>query len=65
MEMCRTLIVHRFFFAEVLKYMYLTFSDPELINLNSWVINTEAHPFLVQCDDGNQDDSAKTTQSAR
>ena len=60
MKMCAMLTVHRFFFAEVLKYMYLTFSDPELINLNSWVINTEAHPFLVQCGDGNKDNNSSS-----
>ncbi|WQF87282.1 Putative glycoside hydrolase family 47, six-hairpin glycosidase-like superfamily [Colletotrichum destructivum] len=34
-----------FFFAETLKYFYLIFSDPELISLDEWVFNTEAHPF--------------------
>ncbi|KAF6820810.1 glycosyl hydrolase family 47 [Colletotrichum sojae] len=34
-----------FFFAETLKYFYLIFSDPELINLDEWVFNTEAHPL--------------------
>ncbi|KAK3676043.1 hypothetical protein LTR78_004235 [Recurvomyces mirabilis] len=41
-----------FFFAEVLKYLYLLFSDPSVIDLSEWVINTEAHPFLVQCGNG-------------
>lgn len=31
----------RFFFAEVLKYLYLTFTDPDVINLNQFVFNTE------------------------
>ncbi|KAL4254782.1 alpha-1,2-Mannosidase [Abortiporus biennis] len=34
-----------FWFAEVLKYLYLTFDDPNHINLDEWVFNTEAHPF--------------------
>ncbi|KAI0346608.1 glycoside hydrolase family 47 protein [Trametopsis cervina] len=34
-----------FWYAEVLKYLYLTFDDPSHINLDQWVINTEAHPF--------------------
>ncbi|KAK2024248.1 family 47 glycosyl hydrolase [Colletotrichum zoysiae] len=34
-----------FFFAETLKYFYLIFSDPDLISLDEWVFNTEAHPF--------------------
>ncbi|KZW01108.1 seven-hairpin glycosidase [Exidia glandulosa HHB12029] len=35
-----------FFFAEVMKYLYLTFDDPEHISLDTWVFNTESHPFL-------------------
>ncbi|KAK0275228.1 hypothetical protein LTR35_011276 [Friedmanniomyces endolithicus] len=38
-----------FFFAEVMKYLYLIFSDPSLIHLAEWVFNTEAHPYPVQC----------------
>ncbi|CAL1699575.1 unnamed protein product [Somion occarium] len=34
-----------FWFAEVLKYLYLTFDDPNHISLDDWVFNTEAHPF--------------------
>lgn len=34
-----------FWMAETLKYYYLTFSDPELISLDEWVFNTEAHPL--------------------
>lgn len=34
-----------FWFAEVLKYLYLTFDDPSRISLDEWVFNTEAHPF--------------------
>ncbi|KAK1984637.1 family 47 glycosyl hydrolase [Colletotrichum cereale] len=38
-------MMESFFFAETLKYFYLIFSDPELISLDEWVFNTEAHPF--------------------
>ncbi|KAG6901597.1 hypothetical protein C0995_010157 [Termitomyces sp. Mi166 len=34
-----------FWFAEVLKYLYLTFDDPNHISLDEYVFNTEAHPF--------------------
>ncbi|KAI0296398.1 glycoside hydrolase family 47 protein [Russula brevipes] len=36
-----------FWFAEVLKYLYLTFDDPSHISLDNYVFNTEAHPFLA------------------
>jgi mannosyl-oligosaccharide alpha-1,2-mannosidase len=34
-----------FWLAETLKYLYLLFSEPELISLDEYVLNTEAHPF--------------------
>ncbi|KAK1700432.1 family 47 glycosyl hydrolase [Colletotrichum godetiae] len=34
-----------FWFAETLKYFYLIFSPPDVISLDEWVLNTEAHPF--------------------
>ncbi|KAI1823261.1 glycoside hydrolase family 47 protein [Xylaria intraflava] len=34
-----------FWLAETLRYLYLTFSSPNLINLDEFVLNTEAHPF--------------------
>lgn len=34
-----------FFLAETLKYLYLTFTDD--IDLNEYVINTEAHPLKI------------------
>ncbi|KAI0475628.1 glycoside hydrolase family 47 protein [Xylariaceae sp. FL0804] len=34
-----------FWTAETLKYFYLLYSDPDLISLDEWVLNTEAHPF--------------------
>ncbi|KAI4717939.1 seven-hairpin glycosidase [Aureobasidium sp. EXF-10727] len=34
-----------FWTAETLKYFYLIFSEPDLISLDKFVFNTEAHPF--------------------
>ena len=34
-----------FWFAETLKYFYLLFAGPDVISLDDWVLNTEAHPF--------------------
>ncbi|KAI8944089.1 glycoside hydrolase [Xylaria longipes] len=34
-----------FWMGETLKYFYLIFSEPSLINLDEFVFNTEAHPF--------------------
>ncbi|KAI1871498.1 uncharacterized protein JN550_004492 [Neoarthrinium moseri] len=36
-----------FWLAETLKYFYLAFSPPDLISLDDYVLNTEAHPFLI------------------
>ena len=34
-----------FWLAETLKYFYLLFEDdPEVLPLDKWVFNTEAHP---------------------
>uniref|UniRef100_A0A8C4RKK5 alpha-1,2-Mannosidase n=1 Tax=Erpetoichthys calabaricus TaxID=27687 RepID=A0A8C4RKK5_ERPCA len=44
-----------FFLAETLKYLYLLFSDDDLLPFEHWVFNTEAHPLndpsvrLVHC----------------
>ncbi|KAM0333411.1 hypothetical protein ACHAQA_002072 [Verticillium albo-atrum] len=34
-----------FWFSETLKYFYLIFSDDDVVSLDEWVLNTEAHPF--------------------
>jgi hypothetical protein len=34
-----------FWFAETLKYFYLVFSDFDVVDLDTWVLNTEAHPL--------------------
>lgn len=37
-----------FFLGETLKYMFLLFSDDiDLINLDKYVFNTEAHPLPI------------------
>ena len=36
-----------FWMAETLKYFYLIFSEPELVSLDDFVFNTEAHPFRI------------------
>ncbi|KAF6224707.1 hypothetical protein HO173_012864 [Letharia columbiana] len=34
-----------FWMAETLKYFYLIFSEPSVVSLDEYVLNTEAHPF--------------------
>ncbi|KAF2130051.1 glycoside hydrolase family 47 protein [Dothidotthia symphoricarpi CBS 119687] len=34
-----------FWFSETLKYFYLLFSEEDVVSLDEWVLNTEAHPF--------------------
>ncbi|KAI0272317.1 mannosidase [Gloeopeniophorella convolvens] len=36
-----------YFLAETLKYLYLLFSEDDLVPLDKWVFNTEAHPLPV------------------
>ncbi|KAF2869035.1 glycoside hydrolase [Massariosphaeria phaeospora] len=36
-----------FWMAETLKYFYLIFSEPDVISLDDYVFNTEAHPFKI------------------
>lgn len=40
-------IQESFLLAETLKYLYLIFSDDELISLDEFVFNTEAHPLRI------------------
>lgn len=39
------MVAQSFWLAETLKYFYLVFSPPELISLDEFVFNTEAHPL--------------------
>jgi len=36
-----------YFMAETLKYLYLLFLDDDIVPLEKWVFNTEAHPLPV------------------
>ncbi|THH27798.1 hypothetical protein EUX98_g6395 [Antrodiella citrinella] len=36
-----------FFMAETLKYLYLLFHEDDLVPLDKWVFNTEAHPLRM------------------
>ncbi|XP_041844436.1 mannosyl-oligosaccharide 1,2-alpha-mannosidase IA isoform X2 [Melanotaenia boesemani] len=52
-----------FFLSETLKYLYLLFSDDDLLSLEDWVFNTEAHPLPIirkSClqDEATQDNTA-------
>lgn len=38
-------VMQTFWVAETLKYAYLIFSPPDLLPLDEWVFNTEAHPL--------------------
>lgn len=36
-----------FWLAETLKYLWLLFGPDELLSLDDWVLNTEAHPLRI------------------
>ncbi|KAM3933480.1 mannosyl-oligosaccharide 1,2-alpha-mannosidase IA-like [Leptodactylus fuscus] len=36
-----------FFMSETLKYLYLLFSEDDMLSLEDWVFNTEAHPLPI------------------
>lgn len=40
-------ICESFFFAETLKYLYLIQADPDVLPLDQFVFNTEAHPLRI------------------
>ncbi|KAI5864887.1 glycoside hydrolase family 47 protein [Durotheca rogersii] len=44
-ETVKTDSMESFWLAETLRYFYLIFSPPDLINLDEYVLNTEAHPL--------------------
>lgn len=41
-------LMQSFWLAETLKYLYLTFVDDDVLDLDKWVFNTEAHPFKIR-----------------
>jgi hypothetical protein len=53
-------IMQSFFLAETLKYLYLLFSDDDVIPLDKYVFNTEAHPLSVR-GHGKRKDPSKWT----
>ncbi|NWX21357.1 MA1A1 mannosidase, partial [Aegotheles bennettii] len=49
-----------FFLSETLKYLYLLFSEDDLLPFEHWVFNTEAHPLpVLHKDDGNKGENQK------
>ncbi|NWX45349.1 MA1A1 mannosidase, partial [Steatornis caripensis] len=49
-----------FFLSETLKYLYLLFSEDDLLPFEHWVFNTEAHPLpVLHKDDGNEEENQK------
>ncbi|KAH7369287.1 glycoside hydrolase family 47 protein [Plectosphaerella cucumerina] len=46
-ETIKTDSMESFWLAETLKYFYLIFSPPDLISLDDYVFNTEAHPLRL------------------
>ncbi len=38
-------VMQSFFLAETMKYLFLLFSDDNVVPLEHWVFNTEAHPL--------------------
>ena len=40
-------LMQSFFLAETLKYLYLVFAPDDVIPLDEWVFNTEAHPLRI------------------
>lgn len=41
-------VMQSFFIAELLKYLFLIFSEDDVLPLDKYVFNTEAHPFLIK-----------------
>ncbi|NXC87346.1 MA1A1 mannosidase, partial [Cercotrichas coryphoeus] len=49
-----------FFLSETLKYLYLLFSEDDLLPFEHWVFNTEAHPLpILHKDDENKEENQK------
>ncbi|CAO3655110.1 unnamed protein product [Mucor hiemalis] len=56
-------LMESFLLAETFKYLYLLFSPPEVMSLDKFIFNTEAHPF--QRRHWNWDRIFKTNQSQK
>lgn len=41
-------VMQSFWLAETLKYLFLLFSSPDVLPLDQWLFNTEAHPVRLQ-----------------
>ena len=41
-------LMQSFWLAETMKYLFLLFADDDALNLDEWVINTEAHPLKIR-----------------
>jgi len=41
-------VMHSFVIAETFKYLYLIFSDDDVLPLDTYVFNTEAHPLRIR-----------------
>ncbi|KAM7171896.1 mannosyl-oligosaccharide 1,2-alpha-mannosidase IA [Macrochelys suwanniensis] len=49
-----------FFLSETLKYLYLLFSEDDLLPFEHWIFNTEAHPLpVLHRDDGKKEEKHK------
>ncbi|XP_035394521.1 mannosyl-oligosaccharide 1,2-alpha-mannosidase IA [Cygnus atratus] len=49
-----------FFLSETLKYLYLLFSDDDILPFEHWVFNTEAHPLpILHKEDGSKAEKQK------
>ena len=38
-----------FWMSETLKYLWLLFSEDDVLPLDEWVLNTQAHPLPIRC----------------
>tara|TARA_R110002050_G_scaffold79403_1_gene169761 strand:- start:120 stop:782 length:663 start_codon:yes stop_codon:yes gene_type:complete len=54
-----------FFLAETLKYLYLLFTSSEVVSLDEYVFNTEAHPFPILRDGWTQEYTSHFPPAAR
>ncbi|XP_032041406.1 mannosyl-oligosaccharide 1,2-alpha-mannosidase IA [Aythya fuligula] len=49
-----------FFLSETLKYLYLLFSDDDILPFEHWVFNTEAHPLpILHKEEGSKEEKQK------